>query len=70
MESSSSRGEEGWTNGLILQTMAAHLTKMKHWTRFKKDAPVAWYSYNYKFFGRTSHEEEYEGRLCLYNADM
>ncbi len=50
MESSSSRGEEGGTNGLILQTIAAHLTKMKHWTRFKKDAPVAWYSYNYKFF--------------------
>jgi hypothetical protein len=50
MESSSSRGEEGWVNGPILQTIAAHLTKMKNWTRFNKDAPVAWYSYTYKFF--------------------
>jgi hypothetical protein len=50
MESSSSRGEEGWVNGPILQTIAAHLTKMKYWTRFNKDAPVAWYSYTYKFF--------------------
>jgi hypothetical protein len=51
MESSSSRGGEGWANGPILQTIAAHNTKMKHWTRFNKDAPVAWYSYTYKFFG-------------------
>ncbi len=51
MESSSSRGEEGRVNGPILQTIAAHLTKMKYWTRFNKDAPVAWYSYTYKFFG-------------------
>jgi hypothetical protein len=50
MESSSSRREEGWTNGPILQTIAAHLTKMKHWTRLNKDATVAWYSYTYKFF--------------------
>jgi hypothetical protein len=54
MESSSSRGGEGWANGPILQTIAAHLTKMKHWTRFNKDAPVAWYSYTYKFFGSNS----------------
>ncbi len=49
MESSSSRGEEGWTNGPILQTIAVHLAKMKHWAHFKKDTPVTWY-YNYKFF--------------------
>ncbi len=55
MESSSFRGEEGWTNGPILQTIAAHLTKMKHWTRLNKDAPVAWYSYTYKFFAWHIH---------------
>ncbi len=54
MESSSSRGEEGWANGPILQTIAAHHTEMKHWAHFNKDAPVAWYSYNYKFFGATT----------------
>jgi hypothetical protein len=47
------RGEEGWINSPIMQTIAAHHTKMKHWTRFNKDAPVAWYSYTYKFFAPT-----------------
>jgi hypothetical protein len=46
--------EEGWKNSLILQTNAAHLAKMKHWSRFNKDAPVAWYSYTYKFFALTT----------------
>jgi hypothetical protein len=45
VESSSSRGKYGWANGPILQTISAHLTRMKHWTRFNKNVPVAWYSY-------------------------
>jgi hypothetical protein len=43
--------EEGWINGPILQTNAAHLTKMKHWSCFNKEAPAAWYSYTWKIFG-------------------
>ncbi len=47
------RRKGGYVNGLILQTNAAHHTKMKQWTRFNKDACSAWYSYNYKFFATT-----------------
>ncbi len=42
--------KSGYVNGLILQTNAAHHTKMKQWTRFNNDASAVWYSYNYKFF--------------------
>jgi hypothetical protein len=49
----------GYVNGLILQTNAAHHTKMKQCTRFNKDASAAWYSYNYKFFGRTTESMKF-----------
>jgi hypothetical protein len=37
--------EEGWINGLFLQTNAGHHTKLKHLARFNKEALAAWYSY-------------------------
>jgi hypothetical protein len=42
-ESTSSRGEEGWENGPILQTNVVQLTETISLAHFNKTVPAAWF---------------------------